>query len=105
LPKIVHQREVKPRIAQLEAQGILPRQIAADRIRCLAIGEPVERLPHHNQCYAPGRDFHGTPGEGGQIGKEVISIEGAELGTALHREGACGERGLHGGHGHLWDRR
>jgi hypothetical protein len=50
LPKIVQQREVKPRIALLAAQGILPIYTAADRIRRLAIGEPFDILHHHNQC-------------------------------------------------------
>jgi hypothetical protein len=46
LAKIVQQGEVKARVGQLEAQGILPIYTAADRIRCLAIGQPFDVLHH-----------------------------------------------------------
>jgi hypothetical protein len=52
---IVHQREVKSWVGQLEAQGILPIHTAADRIRRLAIGEPFD-LEKTSMSLAPMRD-------------------------------------------------
>jgi hypothetical protein len=82
-----------------------PLHTAADGIRRLAVGEPLDILHHDHQCQAPGRDFHGTPGGGMQIGKESIVIEGAELGTQRNVEAPLRERGLHRGYGRLWDGR
>jgi hypothetical protein len=104
LPKIVQQGEVKSRVGQLKAERIFPIHAAADRIRRLAVGEPFDILHHHDQRQAPGRDFHGTPRGRIQINKELIAIEGAELGTELHIEVALGECGLYGGHRRLGNR-
>jgi hypothetical protein len=79
--KIVQQREVEPRIRQVEAQGIHPVHTAADGIGRLAIGEPFDGLHDHHEGQAPWGDFHGTSGGRIQIGEELIVIEGAELGA------------------------
>jgi hypothetical protein len=42
---------------------------------------PFDLLHHHAQCEAPGRDVHGTPGGGIQLSKELIVVEGVELGA------------------------
>jgi hypothetical protein len=95
--KIVQQGEVEARVVQVEAERIFPVQAAADRIGCLAISESFEVLHHHHECQAPGRDFHRTPGGRIQITKELIVIEGAELGAQRNIEVPLGERSLHGG--------
>jgi len=103
--KIMQQREVEPWIRQVEAERIFPVHAAADGIGGLAIGEPFNVLHHHHKGQAPRGDFHGTPGGRIQIGKELIVIEGAELGAQSHVGVPFGECSLHRGHGRLWDRR
>jgi hypothetical protein len=53
----------------------------------------------------PGRYLHRTPLGRIDIGKELIIVERAELGTQIHIEVAFGKSGLHGGRGGLWDGR
>jgi hypothetical protein len=62
-------------------------------------------LPHHHERPAPGRDFHRRPGGRKQLSKELILIEGAELGAQSHVEVTSGEGGLHRGRCGLWDGR
>jgi hypothetical protein len=95
--KIGQQGEVKTRVGQLQAHRLLPIHAAPDRIGRLALGEPCDIVPHQHERQAPGRDFHGTPGGRIPIGKELIVITRAALGTELPREVAFGKGGLHGG--------
>jgi hypothetical protein len=61
-------------------------------------------LRHHYERQAPGRDFKRTPGGQIQIGKELIVVEGAELGAQSHVEVSSRERGLYGGQCRLGNR-
>jgi hypothetical protein len=47
--KIVQQREVKARVRQGKAEGLVPVHAAADGIGGLAIGEPFDVWHHHHQ--------------------------------------------------------
>jgi hypothetical protein len=62
-------------------------------------------LRHHYERQAPGRDFKRTPGGQIQIGKELIVVQGAELGAQSHIEVPFGERGRQRGPCGLWDGR
>jgi hypothetical protein len=90
---------------QVVAERILPIHTAADRIRRLAIGEPLDVLHHHDQRQAPRGHFHGTPRGRIQIGEQLIVIEAAKLGAELHIKVALGEGGVYSGHRRLWNRR
>ena len=59
-------------------------------------------LHHHHQRQAPGRHFHGTPGGRIEIGKEVIAIDGAELGAQRNVEVAFGKSGMYRRSRRLW---
>jgi hypothetical protein len=47
----------------------------------------------------------GRPEGGIHIGKKLIVVEGAELSAQRNVGVSFGERGLHRGHGRLWDGR
>jgi hypothetical protein len=88
---------MEARIRQLEAQCIFPIHAPPHRIGGLAIRQPFDILHHRHQGQAPRRDFHGTPATAVEIGKEVIVIERAELGTQVHIEIAFGKGSLDNG--------
>jgi hypothetical protein len=91
--KIVQEGEIEPWVGQFKAEGIFPIDTAADGIRRLTIGEPFDILHDHHERQAPGRHFH-RPSLGWiQIGKELIIVEGAELGAQSHVKVPFGERG------------
>jgi len=66
---------------------------------------PSRVLHDQDERQAPGRHFH-RPSLGWiQIGKELIIVEGAELGAQSHVQVPFGEGGLDRGRCGLWDRR
>jgi hypothetical protein len=61
-------------------------------------------LHDQDERQAPGRHLHRTPLGRIEIGKELIMVEGVDLGTELHIEVALGKGALYRGHRRLRNR-
>ena len=99
---IVHAGAVEPWVGPRKAEGLRPRQAAADGIRRLAVGEPVEIRHDHDERQAPGRDLHGTAVISVHSGPERLLITRAACRAELAREMPCGKGGPHSRRRGLW---
>jgi hypothetical protein len=87
-------RMVEAGVGQLQAEGILPVQPAAHRIRRLAVGQPFHELQHRDQRQAP-RRLSRLSVYRKEVGEVFIVIEGAQRIAQLHDQCATGEAGAH----------
>jgi hypothetical protein len=103
LAKIVQQREVKARVVQVEAEGILPIHAAPDGIGRLPVSQPLNILHDYHEHQAPRGYFHGAALGWIQIGKELILIERAEFRAEVDIEIPFGKGGPHSRRRGLWN--
>lgn len=87
-------RMVEAGVGQVQAEGVLPVQPAAHRVRRLAVGQPFHELQHRDQRQAPGRLSRLTVHRK-EVGEVLIVIEGAQRIAQLHDQCATGEAGAH----------
>jgi hypothetical protein len=105
LPKIVQQSAVKARVVPIETAGIFPLHAPPDGISRLAIRAPFHILHHDDQGQAPGGHFHRAAFGGREIGKELIVIKRAALGTQVDIEIPFGKGRMDGGSCGIWNGR
>ncbi len=85
---------VEARIAELKAEGILPIQPAAHRIRRLPIRQPLHELQHRDHGQAP-RRLSRLSSSREEVGEVLVMVERAQRVAQLHNERAVGEAGAH----------
>ena len=89
--------EVEAGVGQLQAEGVLPVDAAADGVGGLAIGEPLGELQDRDQGQPPGGLRRLSP-VGEQAGEAFVVVEGAQgvphgqVGVAVG-EGGAGDVG------------
>src|SRR4051794_1034031 len=91
--ELAQDREVKSRVGQLQAQGVLPVDAAADGVGGLAVGEALDVLEDGSDG-EPSRRGGRLSAGGEQLGELVVAVERSEFIGDAEAKGAFGEGGL-----------
>jgi hypothetical protein len=84
--KRAEHRAIEATVGDLQAEEVFPVEAAAHRVRCLPVGEPLQRTA----AASPGpaaRGQGGLSGRGDEVGKRGIGRDGAQRITQLPSAG------------------